>query len=180
MPPTRRRKGRSRKVIELEVWAKDRHWKVVQGELCPGPGRPAKTEPLFDVVAEKIPADALTDVERDFDKLGIKTNGVYIAHDSMGTPRYIGRGAVFTRLRAHLKTHQRELLYFSFFIVRDVGHEREIETLLIRSAGANLFFNERKKRVDIQPGNVRDYEPGTLFYERQNKRGRKVRRPPTR
>ena len=58
-------------------------------------------------------------------------------------------------------------------MVLDKAHEREIETLLIRSAGPHLQFNTQKKRVDIAPGNVRDCEAGTEFYERQSKRGRK-------
>lgn len=59
-------------------------------------------------------------------------------------------------------------------MVSDKKHEREIETLLIRAAGFLLEFNVRKKRTGIAHGNVRDFEVGTLFYERQQKKGRKA------
>ena len=65
-----------------------------------------------------------------------------------------------------------ELVYFSFYVVLHKKHEREIETLLIRAAGPLLQFNTRKKRVSIMPGNIKDYEAGTFFYERQYKKGR--------
>jgi hypothetical protein len=94
----------------------------------------------------------------------------------MGTPRYIGRGDIFGRLNSHWKKYQRELLYFSFYVMDEEIHEREVETLLIRAAGPSLHFNERKKRVDIEPGNVADYEAGTLFYERQHRRGPRANR----
>lgn len=100
-------------------------------------------------------------------------NGVYIAHDSMGVPRYIGRGRIFNRLKLRRKTQPLELVYFSFYVVSEKIHEREIETLLIRAAATQLHFNTRKKRVDIESGNIRDYEAGTLFYERRRRRVRK-------
>jgi hypothetical protein len=93
----------------------------------------------------------------------------------MGVARYIGRGDIFDRLGKHKKAHYLELAYFSFYVIPDKGHEREVETLLIRAAGPSLHFNTRKKRVDIQPRDIRDYEPGTKFYERQMKRGRKAK-----
>lgn len=107
---------------------------------------------------------------------GISTSGIYIAHDSMGVARYVGRGKIFDRLKARKKAQTLELVYFSFYVGLDKTHEREIETLLIRAVGPQLYFNTRKKREDIQPGNVRDYEAGTAFFERQYKRGRKVRK----
>lgn len=61
-------------------------------------------------------------------------------------------------------------------MVSEKKHEREIETLLIRAASFLLEFNERKKRIGIAHGNVQDFEAGTLFYERQQKKGRKTRR----
>ena len=106
----------------------------------------------------------------------ITATGIYVAHDSMGTPRYIGRGNIFGRLASHRKAHHHELVYFSFYVVAEKIHEREVETLLIRAAGPSLLFNERKKRVDIEPGNIRDYEAGTIFYERQHRRGRRAKR----
>ncbi len=102
-------------------------------------------------------------------------DGVYIAHDSMGVPRYIGRGQIFNRLMLRQKAQPLELVYFSFYVVSEKIHEREIETLLIRAASTQLHFNTRKKRVDIESGNIRDFEAGTLFYERQRIRGRKKR-----
>jgi len=90
----------------------------------------------------------------------------------MGIARYIGRGDIFPRLKARKRTQSLELSYFSFYIGMDKMHEREIETLLIRCAGPQAHFNSRKKRIDIQAGNVNDYEAGTLFYQRQYKRGR--------
>ena len=101
-------------------------------------------------------------------------NGVYAVHDSMGVVRYVGRGMIFQRLRAHKKSHPLEYEYFSFWIVATKQHEREIETLLIRGAGPLLVFNDRKKRVGIEAGNITDYEPGTLYFERQRKRGRRA------
>jgi hypothetical protein len=82
----------------------------------------------------------------------------------MGYARYVGRGAIFPRLKARLKAQPLELKYFSFFVVADKPHEREIETLLIRAGGPHLHFNSRKKRIDIKAGNVRDFEAGTDFY----------------
>jgi len=91
----------------------------------------------------------------------------------MGFARYVGRGKVFNRLRSRLNSAPLELKYFSFYIVSNKNHEREIETLMIRLGGAHLHFNEKKKRVDIQSGNIKDYEAGTRFVERQRRRGRK-------
>jgi hypothetical protein len=144
--------------------------------LTRGRGRPNKVSRLFKYLGEKLPFDALEDVRHHFISDNTPAQGVYVAHDSMGTPRYIGRGSVFTRLKAHKKAHPHELVYFSFYMVEEKQHEREIETLLIRAAGDQLEFNDRKKRVGITPGNVGDYEPGTFFYERQTKKGRKAGR----
>jgi hypothetical protein len=170
--PKKNTKRTSTKTQIQKVWT-GTNWTVHYGELKRGRGRPPTVSHLFKYLGEKIPYDALDDVRSHFVSDGTPAQGVYVAHDSMGTPRYIGRGSVFTRLRAHRKAHPHELLYFSFYIVEDKQHEREIETLLIRAAGDQLEFNDRKKRIGIRPGNVRDYEPGTLFYERQAKKGRK-------
>src|SRR5262245_20285263 len=129
----RRRKAATTKAVHKTVWDKD-GWNVVAGELKRGRGRPAKVTPLLDVVAEKLPFGALNDVKRELKALKVKPFGVYAAHDSMGTPRYVGRGAIFGRLKSHFKAHPRELVYFSFFVVKDKTHEREIETLAIRAA----------------------------------------------
>jgi hypothetical protein len=150
-------------------------WIVNHGKLKRGQGRPGNTEHLFRVVGEKLPYEALPSVRKHVrESLDLKPYGVYVAHDSMGCPRYIGRGSVFNRLIARKKAQVQELKYFSFYLVSDKKHEREIETLLIRAAGFLLEFNSRKKRVGISHGNIRDYEAGTLFYERQYKRGRQA------
>ena len=91
----------------------------------------------------------------------------------MGYARYIGRGKIFSRLRACLKSHKPEVKYFSFYAVEEKKHEREIETLLIHVAGPLLQFNTKKKRVTISPGSIQDYEAGTKFFERQDKKGKK-------
>ena len=137
-----------------------------------GRGNPGRIKPLFALVAEKLPKDSLSAVARDLRHLKIIPNGVYIAHDSMGYARYVGRGNVIQRLRARFKAAERELHYFSIYIIKDTCHEREIETLLIRAGGPHLHFNTKKKRVDIEPGNIRDFEPGTKYYERQYRSGR--------
>lgn len=162
-----------KKKLIKKIWS-DHNWAVMYGELKKGPGRSPKIKPLFQYVGEKIPFDALKEVEKKLKELGVEKRGVYIAHDSMGTARYVGRGNIFTRLKVRQKQHPKELVYFSFFVVKDKQHEREIETLLIRGAGPLLGFNERKKGLGIPPGNVKDYEPGTYYFERQTKKGPKA------
>jgi len=125
-------------------------------------------------VGEKLPFEALSEVRFDLKNLGHPHQGVYVAHDSMGCPRYIGRGDIFQRLEARRKAQPLELKYFSFYVVSDKKHEREIETLLIRAASFLLEFNARKKQIGIDHGNVRDFEAGTRFYERQKRKGRKT------
>lgn len=181
MNQRRVRKAFAGKQTEDRVWSSG-SWTVYSGRLRRGRGRPHLTKQLFSAVAEKIPFEAIDDVARNVSAKGISPFGVYVAHDSMGYARYIGRGHVFSRLKARKKAQVLELQYFSFYIVADKKHEREIETLLIRAGGPQLHFNSRKKRIDIQPGNVRDFEAGTFFYERQYRRGRHRRtrrgRPP--
>jgi hypothetical protein len=154
------------------VW-KDAQWTVRWGRLVPSPGRPTNVKSLLSWTGEKIPFEALPDVKKLLEENGAKKEGVYVAHDSMGYARYVGRGSVFTRLAARKKAHPQELAYFSFYLVDEKKHEREVETLLIRVGGAHLQFNDRKKRVDITPGDVRDYEPRTNYVERQRKKGKK-------
>jgi len=150
-------------------------WKVLCGRLVPAPGRPREGDPLFSVVGEKLPFDALEDIWRDLrdNHPRVTRTGIYMAHDSMGQVRYVGRGQVFNRLRARKRAQSLELVYFSFYLGMNKTHEREIETVLIRALGAQAYFNIRKKREDIVPGDVRDYEPRTAFYERQYMRGRR-------
>lgn len=157
-------------------------WVVHFGELQrlrKGPGRPSRasrTEHLFRVVAEKLPFEALGTVRVHLKNQGYSSQGVYVAHDSMGCPRYIGRGDIFQRLATRKKSKDLELEYFSFYVVAEKKHEREIETLLIRAAAFLLEFNDRKKRVGIAPGSVNDFEAGTVFYERKYERGAKPKR----
>ncbi|HVK95007.1 MAG TPA: hypothetical protein VM571_09800 [Noviherbaspirillum sp.] len=166
------KKAAATKTVEVCVYKDDKLWNVQYGHLKRGKGNPGKTEHLFRVVGEKLPFDSLAAVKRHVTESGFGTNGVYVAHDSMGFPRYIGRGSVFGRLKTRKDAQELELIYFSFYIVSEKKHEREIETLLIRAAGPLLQFNTKKKRVGILPGNIRDYEAGTYFYERQYKKGR--------
>jgi len=165
-------KRSSRKESEQKV-SEHGSWVVWRGKLIPSRGRPDKINSLFQVVAEKLPYECLNDVKKDVAAQGLKTNGIYLAHDSMGHVRYAGRGSIFTRLAASKKAHPLELLYFSFYVIADKKHEREVETVVIRAASPLLEFNDRKKRTTIDSGNIRDYEGGTFFYERQKKKGRK-------
>ncbi|MEJ0002404.1 MAG: hypothetical protein WDN30_00240 [Pararobbsia sp.] len=173
------RKPASRRLIVDKGIYNATPWVVHFGELQPaknGPGRPStasKTEHLFRVVGEKLPFEALGTVRKHLKENGYTSQGVYVAHDSMGCPRYIGRGNIFQRLAARKKAQQLELEYFSFYVVVHKKHEREIETLLIRAAAFLLEFNDRKKRIGIAPGSVGDFEAGTVFYERRYERGAK-------
>jgi hypothetical protein len=176
MATKRQPKQRSRKETQKKVSTRGA-WTVWRGKLVPPPGRPQKVPNLFKVVAEKIPFPCLADVEKDVKEQKLPTNGIYLAHDSMGAVRYVGRGNIFGRLRTRLKAQPLELAYFSFYGIADnhnKKHEREVETLVIRASSHLLEFNEKKKRPTISPGDVRDYEPGTCFYERQKKKGNKT------
>jgi hypothetical protein len=171
-----RKKPPSMKKAESRV-ASDASWTIVWGELIRQPGRPASVKSLFKVIGEKIPYEFLEKVKTKVKEQGLPITGVYIAHDSMGYPRYIGRGNIFERLGARRKAQVLELAYFSFFVVEEKIHEREIETIMIRSAGSLLDFNSRKVRNNIKAGDVRDFESGTRYVERQYKRGRKRTKP---
>jgi hypothetical protein len=174
VPPKRTSKAKSTKRVVESTWTDQTLWTVCRGELRKSPGRPEKTRSLFRLVAEKLPFDSLQQVRRSAtDLLGSRPNGVYVAHDSMGYARYIGRGNIFGRLYARKRAQKAELLYFSFYVVEHKKHEREIETLLIRAAGPQLHFNTKKRRIDIQPGDVRDFEAGTAFFERRPRRKRR-------
>ena len=155
-----------------QIWSDGKQWTVGYGRLVAAPGRPAKATRLFEVVGEKLPIAALDDVREDVRNRGLGEEGVYIAHDSMGYARYVGRGQIFSRLKYRARSSQLEIKYFSFYVVRAKVHEREVETLLIRVAAPMLYFNERKKRLDLSPGNIRDYEPRTQFLERHYKKGK--------
>jgi hypothetical protein len=83
---------------------------------------------------------------------------------------------IFARFRGRYKRQKLEVACFSSYVVSEKTHELAVETLLIRAASTQLHFNTKKKRVDIQPGSVRDYEAGTLFYERRYRRGKRPTR----
>ena len=163
------KKPRTRKVIVESVWTDRDRWTVHHGQLALAPGH----EPsLFEIIGEKLPWASFSAVNQHLKKDGLPRTGVYVAHDALGYPRYVGRGKIFPRLRSHKKVHPEELAYFSFYVV-DKKHERDIETLLIRTAGPLLDFNDRKKRVNIEVGRLRDYPGPTRFYERHRKKGKR-------
>lgn len=151
-------------------------WIVRFGWLNAGRGAAGGVKRLFRVVGEKIPFEAINKVNRYLRDREISRQGVYVAHDSMGYARYIGRGRIFSRLRACRDSHQLEIKYFSFYVVQEKKHEREIETLLIHAAGPLLQFNTKKKRITISAGDIQDYEAGTLFFQRGYKKGKKPKR----
>jgi hypothetical protein len=166
-------KAKSRKLTNGGIIWKDTRWNVVAGELKRARGRPAAIKSLFLAVAEKLPFDSIDEVQRTLKKWGIGLEGVYLAHDSMGVARYGGRGRIFNRLKSHKKKYRDELFYFSFYIIKNKNHEREVENVILRTAGTQLSFNQRKVREGIERGNVADYEAGTCFFERQGRRGKK-------
>jgi hypothetical protein len=49
-------------------------------------------------VGEKLPFECLSDVQRHVRARSPDRDGVYMAHDSFGVPRYGGRGRIFRRL----------------------------------------------------------------------------------
>jgi hypothetical protein len=151
----------------------DADWSVKAGTVVRAKPGKVKVGCLFKIVGEKLPFQSIKKVEQHVTDVGISPNGVYLAMDSMGCTRYVGRGEVFQRLRAHKKRFSRELAFFSFYIVEKKQHEREVETLLIRTASFLAVLNERKVRASIAPGNILDYEVGTRFVERQWKKGAK-------
>jgi hypothetical protein len=169
------KKGKSRKEVIGQVWSDKSEWNVVAGRLVPGAGRPRQS--LFRYVGEKLPWGSLAKVRAHVVRVeGDDPEGIYLAHDSMGFARYGGRGQIFGRLRSHRRKYPRELLYYSFYVVASKVHERELETVILRAAGPQMILNERKVRSDISSGNIKDYEPGTRFFERHAKKGKKRRR----
>jgi len=85
-----------------KVWA-DKQWTVRFGRVNAGPGRPEGAPRLFRVLGEKLPFEAINSVNSELRTQGVRRTGVYVAHDSMGYARYIGRGSIFSRLRARRK-----------------------------------------------------------------------------
>jgi hypothetical protein len=67
-----------------------------------------------------------------------------MAHDSFGVARYGGRGNIFSRLRTHKRKYSKELVYFSFYIIENKTHEREIENVILRAAGPQMVLNNSR------------------------------------
>jgi hypothetical protein len=155
------------KTIKVAKISNDKQWTVRFGRISAGRGAAGNVKRLFLVVGEKIPFEVINAVSKYLKDNKIRRNGVYIAHDSMGYARYIGRGGIFNRLRSCRDSHRLEVKYFSFYVVEQRKHEGELETLLIHAAGPLLQFNTKKKRVTISPGSLRDYAVGTRFFERR-------------
>jgi hypothetical protein len=179
MDPTKN-KGKSAKSVDGTAW-ENKEWKVVHGSLVATTTNPGNDN-LFKWVAEKLPYESLRDVKKKMTGDAEHLEGVYLAHDSMGVARYGGRGQIFTRLQSHKRNYPKQLLYYSFYVVENKHHEREIETVILRAAGPQMTLNVNKVRAGIEPGNINDYEPGTNFFERQWRKGKKAKpkkgRPP--
>jgi hypothetical protein len=122
-----------------------------------------------------LPFDCLGGIKTKMKAEAEHLEGVYLAHDSMGVARYGGRGQIFTRLAAHKTKYPDQLLYFSFYVIANKAHEREIETAILRAAGPQMTLNVRKVGRGIETGAILDFEPGTKFFERQRPRGPKKR-----
>jgi hypothetical protein len=169
----RRKRVRRSKRVESGFVFDSGEWQVSIGELKPVERGRRKGDHLFKYVAEKLPWDSLPAVGKYLKGLGVKREGVYMAHDSFGVARYGGRGRIFARLRSHKRKYTRELVYFSFYIIENKTHEREIENVILRAAGPQMVLNLRKVRDGIDPGRIGDYEPGTKFFRRRYARGTK-------
>jgi hypothetical protein len=76
----------------------------------------------------------------------------------MGVARYGGRGDIFNRLATHKRDYQKQLQFFSFYVIANKTHEREIETVILRAAGSQMTLNTRKIACGLHPGNIADYE----------------------
>jgi hypothetical protein len=165
--------ARSEKIVEGKVWEDDT-CEVVFGRLEPRRGYKAQVENLFLCIGEKLPFECLPAVHRHIKNHPIShREGVYIAHDAFGIPRYAGRGKIFSRLRARKRKYPKHLAYFSFYIVQNKNHERELENAILRASGPQTVINKVKVRGDATPGSVRDYEPGTRFFQRRDSRENK-------
>jgi hypothetical protein len=163
---------RNKREYGAKIW-KNEEWIVQVGELLPVRQNPQKTRHLFKYIGEKLPWDALSDVNKYLKRRKVKRVGVYMAHDSFGVARYGGRGNIFSRLRSHKRKYHKELVYFSFYIIKSKTHEHEIENVILRAAGPQMILNQRKVRDGIDPGGVGDYEAGTKFFRRKYARGAK-------
>ena len=174
----KKRKGSkkaSKKRVYDRIWSNE-EWHVVEGELQRPQGRPEKIQPLFKYVGEKLPIGSLREVRKVIKAKSGDPEGIYMAHDSMGVARYGGRGKIFDRLYSHQRKYPKELVYFSFYVIKSKNHERELETVVLRAAGPQMILNTKKVRSSIDAGNISDYEPGTLFFSRQFPKGKRKRK----
>jgi hypothetical protein len=169
----RRTRHRKRLAVDRYIISEQDGWIVWCGHVEGGGLQQSTSTRLFQCVAEKLPWASLSAVNANLKSLNITREGVYLAHDSFGVARYGGRGHIIRRLRSHKRKYSRELVYYSFYIIKDKIHEREIENVILRAAGPQLVLNQRKVRDGIEPGSVRDYEPGTRYYRRKLARGSK-------
>jgi hypothetical protein len=165
----RTKKPQRRQRADGEIVFTDDNWIVLTGELKPT--AKSKSDHLFKYVAEKLPWKSLDHVLAYLRRAKVKREGVYMAHDSFGVARYGGRGQIFARLRRHKVKYEKELAYYSFYIIENKTHEREIENVILRAAGPQLILNQLKVRDGIDPGRIGDYEPGTKFFRRKYARG---------
>ena len=134
-------------------------------------GKGAPPKPMFCYVGEKLPFEALEATQKKMKEMyGQRVvNGVYIAHDSVGEARYIGRGDIFGRLKSHKKKYDLELQYFSFYVLKDKKIERQVETILIHAVGVGLLFNTKKIRSANETHDPNDFEEGTVYFHRKGK-----------
>ena len=124
-PTKSRRKAPSKRVVQGEVFSDKALWTVHHGVLEPTTqATPGETDRLFQVIGEKLPFSSLQAVRRHLVAQRLRLQGVYVAHDSMGCSRYVGRGAIFARLAARKKKYPLELEYYSFYVVQNKNHER--------------------------------------------------------
>jgi hypothetical protein len=106
--------------------------------------------------------------------LKIKREGVYLAHDSFGVALYGGRANIFHRLRSHKRKYNRELVYYSFYIIADKTHEREIENVILRAAGPQLVLNQRRFGMELSQEVLKIMSPahGTIVESWPEAKGR--------
>ena len=95
------KKSAVKTIVVKQLWISDQ-WTVQYGRVNSGRGSTGGRR-LFRIVGEKLPFEAIGEVKKYMKSKNMPRNGVYIAHDSMGCPRYIGRGAIFPRLVARQK-----------------------------------------------------------------------------
>jgi len=149
-------KAKATKSIQERVWH-DTSWVVSRGVLKRRRGRPENVKPLFLVVGEKLPFASIDAVGKQVGQRIGSRSGVYVAQDSMGYARYIGRGKIFTR-RRRLGRIERTCSCTT----RSTSSSRALTGVRLNPcsyvrAGPLLEFNTRKRRANIEPGDVYDF-----------------------